>query len=227
MVDSTIHPLTDWLSLVSFVTVPLINSPGFPMSDLASRIAQFEKMAEADPQNELGHFSLGRAYLDAGRNADAAQSFRRSVGLNPNLSKAYQLLAEALLKDGHRDEAIERLTEGVKVADARGDLMPKNSMIALLKDLGAPVPQLREAGKTEAGEGEVLCSRCGQVKRKLPSPPMRNKQGQEIFDKVCADCWREWIGMGTKVINEMRLPLSDPSAQKIYDQHMYDFLNLR
>ena len=32
--------------------------------------------------------------------------------------------------------------------------------------------------------------------------------------------------MGTKVINELRLPLNDPQAQKIYDQHMMDFLTL-
>ena len=36
------------------------------MSDTASRIEQFKKMAEADPTNELGHFSLGRAYLPIG-----------------------------------------------------------------------------------------------------------------------------------------------------------------
>ena len=48
-----------------------------------------------------------------------------------------------------------------------------------------------------------------------------------IYNSTCADCWREWIGMGTKVINEMRLPLSDPQAQKIFDQQMIEFLNLK
>ena len=37
----------------------------------ADRIAQFEKMASADPTNEMAHFSLGKAYLDAGRHAEA------------------------------------------------------------------------------------------------------------------------------------------------------------
>ena len=32
--------------------------------------------------------------------------------------------------------------------------------------------------------------------------------------------------MGTKVINELRLPLSDPQAQKVWDQHIREFLNL-
>jgi Fe-S cluster biosynthesis and repair protein YggX len=33
--------------------------------------------------------------------------------------------------------------------------------------------------------------------------------------------------MGTKVINELRLPMNDPQAQKIYEQHMVEFLGLR
>ena len=60
----------------------------------------------------------------------------------------------------------------------------------------------------------------------MATAPFRNAQGQMIQEKICADCWREWIGMGTKVINELRLPLNDPQAQKIYDQHMLEFLNL-
>ena len=43
----------------------------------ADRIAQFEKMAAADPTNEMAHFSLGNAYLQTGRFAEAAQSLER------------------------------------------------------------------------------------------------------------------------------------------------------
>src|SRR5436305_14581535 len=99
------------------------------MADINSRIEQFRKMAEADPDNELGHFSLGRAYFDAEMLPEAVASFQRVVGINPKLSKVYQLLGGALLKLGQRDQAIERLTAGVKMADERGDLMPKNEMI--------------------------------------------------------------------------------------------------
>jgi predicted Zn-dependent protease len=57
------------------------------MSQTDSRIEQFKKMAEADPNNELGHFSLGKAYLDAGQTAGAIQSLQRSLDLNPNTAK--------------------------------------------------------------------------------------------------------------------------------------------
>jgi Fe-S cluster biosynthesis and repair protein YggX len=198
------------------------------MAEISARIEQFRKMAEADPDNELGHFSLGRAYFDAEMMPEAVVSFDRVVQLNPKLSKVYQLMASALLKLNRRDEAIEQLTAGVKMADQRGDLMPKNEMIRMLNDLGAPVPELKNAAADRAPtDGEVLCHRCGKVKPKMAHPPFSNAQGKMLQEKICADCWREWIGMGTKVINELRLPLSDPRAQKEFDRHMYEFLNLK
>jgi Fe-S cluster biosynthesis and repair protein YggX len=197
------------------------------MPDTNPRIEQFRKMAEADPDNELGHFSLGRAYLDAGQNADAIKSFQRALELNPNIAKVYQLLATALLAENRKPEAIEHLTKGAEIAAARGDMMPQREMIQTLKDLGAPIPtSIASAPEPVVGEGQILCNRCGQVRPKQARPPFSNAQGKEIYEKICAPCWREWIGMGTKVINELRLPLSDPQAQKIFDQHMKEFLNL-
>jgi Fe-S cluster biosynthesis and repair protein YggX len=91
------------------------------------------------------------------------------------------------------------------------------------------MPELTQksaASPAQVGEGQIVCTRCGQVKPKMAHAPFSNAQGKLIHEKICADCWREWIGMGTKVINELRLPLSDPQAQKVFDQHMMEFLNL-
>jgi Fe-S cluster biosynthesis and repair protein YggX len=193
-----------------------------------SRIEQFRKMATDDPGNALGHFSLGRELLNAGHYEDAVRSMARVVEIDPNISRAYQHMATALLKLGRRDEAIERLTAGAGVAHSRGDMMPKSEMIKTLRELGAPVPEeLSGAQKAvEVGEGQVHCKRCGRVAARLPRPPMRNAFGQEIYDNTCADCWREAIGFGTKVINELRLPMTDPQASKMWDQHIREFLNL-
>ena len=191
-------------------------------------IERFQKMAEADPTNELGHFSLGRALLDAGRYQEAAASLSRVVELNPNMGRAYQLLAQALLKLDQRDQAVERLTQGVKIATARGETLPKREMIEMLKELGAPVPveETVAAPAPAVGEGEVVCKRCGLTRPKLPKPPMRGEFGKEIFENICANCWRDAIAMGTKVINELRLPLDDPKAGKIWDQQIREFLHL-
>lgn len=190
-------------------------------------INQLQNQADADPKDEIAHFSLGRALLESGDAAEAAKSLQRVIALNPNISKAYQLLGDAQLKTGHRDYAIQTLTEGVNVAQRRGDLMPKNDMIKMLQDLGAPVPQFADPRSTPVGEGQVFCKRHGGTGPKLEKPPFRNPFGQEIYENICANCWKEAIAFGTKVINELRLPLSDPQAQKMWDQHIREFLNLK
>jgi Fe-S cluster biosynthesis and repair protein YggX len=192
-----------------------------------SRIEQFRKMASDDPGNALGHFSLGRELLNAGRAEEAVPSFERVIEIDPNLSRAYQLLGIAMLRLDRRDDAIARLTQGVTVAHERGDVLPKNEMARMLKDLGAPVPELSSPRQAVAvGEGQVQCKRCGRVAASLPRQPMRNDCGNEIYDNICADSWREAIGYGTKVINELRLPMNDPQASKLWDQHIREFLNL-
>jgi Fe-S cluster biosynthesis and repair protein YggX len=194
----------------------------------AARIEQFRKMASDDPNNELGHFSLGRALLDDNQPGEAAKSFQRVIALNPNLSKAYQLLAQAQLAQDQKDLAIETLRNGAAVAHRRGDLMPKNEMLRILKEMGIEMPELESKKESiQVGEGQIVCSRCSQIKPRMANPPFRNKQGELIQAHACAECWQEWIRMGTKVINELRLPLSDPQAGRVYDQHMMEFLNLQ
>src|SRR5206468_11281572 len=106
-----------------------------------SRIEQFRKMATDDPDNALGHFSLGRELLNADQPAEAVASFERVLRIDPNLSRAYLLLATALLQADRRDDAVSRLTTGLKVAHERGDVLPRNEMTKMLSDLGAPVPE--------------------------------------------------------------------------------------
>ena len=52
------------------------------MAEQSMRIEQFRKMAGDDPDNELGHFSLGRALLEGGEYAEAISSFDRVIELN-------------------------------------------------------------------------------------------------------------------------------------------------
>src|SRR6478736_1381895 len=111
------------------------------MSQLQERIAQFRKMATDDPDNELGHFRLGQLLMEAGDFAEASKSFERTLELSPEFSKVFQLLGECLVKLDQKDKAIEVWTRGWKVADERGDKMPRDSMASLLAKNGAPLPQ--------------------------------------------------------------------------------------
>jgi tetratricopeptide (TPR) repeat protein len=196
-------------------------------TNTAAAIERFRSLIAANPNDEIASFSLGRALLDAGDAAEAAKSFQRVIALNPNIAKAYQLLGEAQLQTGHRDLAVQTLSEAVHVAHRRGELMTKDEASAKLKELGAPVPQFADPRTQVVSAGEVFCKRHGGVGPKLEKAPFRTAFGQEIFENTCANCWREAIGFGTKVINELRLPLADPQAQKAWDQHIREFLNLK
>ena len=204
------------------------------MNDPTQRIAQLQKMANDDPNNELGHFSLGKAYLEAGRPGDAVPSLKRVIELRRSLSKAYQLLGDAYEKLGQRDRAVGIMREGVAVADEFGDVMPRDAMVHMLESWGETPPALKTstatAGVQQPGSSSAIagfrCSRCGRPDSPLPKAPFKGALGQRIFQNVCAHCWREWIPTGTKVINEFGLLLSSPAGQQTYDQYMQEFLQL-
>jgi tetratricopeptide (TPR) repeat protein len=123
------------------------------MSSLHDRIAQFRKMATDDPENELGHFRLGQLLLEDNQFADAAKSFERTLELSPQFSKVYQLLGECHVKLGQKDRAVEVWTTGYKVADERGDKMPRDAMGKLLTEHGAPIPKTEEPAADDGGPG--------------------------------------------------------------------------
>lgn len=203
------------------------------MNELDQRIAQFQKMANDDPSNELGHFSLGRALLEAGRPGDALPSLKRVIELRRTMSKAYQILGEAYEKLGRRDDAVKIMTEGIKVSDELGDVMPRDTMIRLLESWGETPPPTKSRSIRAAPEGVsgaskpgFRCSRCGRPDSQLPKTPFKGALGQRVFENVCSYCWKEWIPTGTKVINELGLILSSPAGQQAYDQYMQEFLQL-
>jgi len=202
--------------------------------DIEARIQQFANMVEADPDNELGHFSLGKALLDAGRFSEAVRPLQRTLQLNPTYSKAYHLLGRAQLESGLRQEALVTLKRGYEVAAERGDVMPRNEIATLLAELGEALPDATGTAVPPAKQQPALggqadgfqCSRCGRPHGKMPERPFKGPLGEKILACVCQECWREWIGMGTKVINEMGLQLSDPRSQSIYDEYMKEFLQI-
>src|SRR5438094_822548 len=117
----------------------------FIMSPLQERIAQFRKMANDDPENELGHFRLGQLLMEDGQLEEAVKSFRKTLELSPQFSKVYQLLGNALIKLDRKDEAIATLKQGFDIADERGDNIPREEMSKLLVQLGQAAPMPKKA----------------------------------------------------------------------------------
>ena len=127
----------------------------------ADRIAQFEKMAREDATNDMAHFSLGNAYLQSGRAAEAAQAFENCVAINPVMSKAYQLGGQAMIDAGWADKAAIFLSKGYEVAMGRGDRMPQEAMAELLRKIGRepPAPKSNANPVSEPSGGGFVCRR--------------------------------------------------------------------
>jgi tetratricopeptide (TPR) repeat protein len=208
------------------------------MSQLQDRIAQFRKMANDDPDNELGFYRLGQLLLEDKQYAEAIQNFRRTLEMNPHFSKVYSLLAQSLLQNQQREEAINVLRQGFHIADERGDNMPRDEMARLLVELGEPAPASKKettpAGGAAGGAAGTAGFRCqrpgclyGARARQLAKAPLSDEIGQRIQAMVCAECWNEWLrNYSIKVINELRLDLSTERGQEEYDRYMKEFLGL-
>lgn len=200
------------------------------MSDLERRIAQFERMASADPENEMAHFSLGNAYLQSGRAAEAAGSFEACIRVAPEMSKAYQLCGQAMIDAGWADKAVAVLKKGYEVAAGKGDRMPQEAIAKLLESIGRTPPQLAAEVELKAAElresGTFICQRTGRPGHQLEKPPFKGAVGEWIHHNISAETWKEWIGQGTKVINELRLDLSRDQDAETYDRHMREYLGV-
>lgn len=80
-------------------------------------------------------------------------------------------------------------------------------------------------------ETTVACVKCSKQGARMKQPPFRAGTkladlGAEIQSKICASCYREWIDMSVKLVNEMRLDTTDPRGQALWLDQMKNFLNL-
>lgn len=193
--------------------------------DPDTRIAQFRKLIEEDPTSDMAHFSLGQALSQAGRFDEAAAAFTRCVELNPAMTKGFQLAGAAFMAAGRDEQAKEVLTRGYEEAATRGDLMPKKAIGELLTQLGATVPEV--SGDAAAPPtGDFRCTKTGRMGTRLPRPPFRTGVGGWIQANIARETFDEWIRLGTKVINELRLDLSRDEHDAAYDYAMRRFLGI-
>lgn len=64
-------------------------------TDREQAIALYRQGLEICPDDEIAHYELGMALVDAGRTAEAAQAFRAALKINPDFADAKKQL-EAL-----------------------------------------------------------------------------------------------------------------------------------
>lgn len=72
----------------------------------------------------------------------------------------------------------------------------------------------------------LTCSRCKRTTEAMPRPPVPGPTGAEIHEHVCPACWKEWLGMQVKYINEYRLSPLDPKHFEFLMEQARAFLGL-
>jgi len=194
--------------------------------DPQTRITQFQRLIADDPTNDMAYFSLANAFLQADRYDEAGDTFAKCAQINEAMTKAYQLAGDAYIKAGKVDQAKVVLTKGYIEATTRGDLMPKKAIAELLESINTAIPEVE--GKPEIAqekpEGDFKCLKSGQMGTKIARQPFRNAMGEWIFANISQETFNEWISLGTKIINELRLDLSRDDHDAVYEYAMRIFL---
>ncbi|GMR07362.1 MAG: oxidative damage protection protein [Gammaproteobacteria bacterium] len=69
----------------------------------------------------------------------------------------------------------------------------------------------------------VQCVKLGKQAEGLPAAPVPGELGKRIYENVCQEAWQLWLKQQTILINEHRLSMIDPEAQKFLQQQMQAF----
>jgi len=71
---------------------------------------------------------------------------------------------------------------------------------------------------------DVTCTRCGQTRAGFERPPFPGAIGQQIVERICQDCWGQWLRQQKMLINHYGLNVMDPQARSFLKQNMQAFL---
>lgn len=62
----------------------------------------------------------------------------------------------------------------------------------------------------------VQCIKLGKQAEGLERPPIKGELGQRVFESVSKEAWKLWIAHSTMIVNENRLELGTPQANKLW-----------
>lgn len=86
------------------------------------REALFQKMVRDFPDSPMGHFSLGRLYLDERRWMDAIKSLQTAVELDGTYAAAWVALGDAFLGTANTIEAKRAWTQALETPLGKRDV---------------------------------------------------------------------------------------------------------
>ncbi len=99
-------------------------------------IAKYEALLKARPNDELLHFSLGKALLDAGRVPEAEAHLQTALGMKPGWMIVAILLAKIALQKNDKATARAMFEKGLELAIAQDHEGPEEECRAELAKLG-------------------------------------------------------------------------------------------
>ena len=92
------------------------------------RESMFRQVLEIDADDTLANYGIGSIAVEKGDWENARIHLERVISQDPKYSVAYLALGKAYKGLGLMNEARQTWNEGIKVAAAKGDLMPANQM---------------------------------------------------------------------------------------------------
>lgn len=92
------------------------------------REGMFRQVLEIDPDDTLANYGIGSIAVEKHDWKLAIEHLEKVIAADPKYSVAYLALGKALVGVGEKTRAKEVFQAGVKVAAAKGDLMPANQM---------------------------------------------------------------------------------------------------
>ena len=73
---------------------------------------------------------------------------------------------------------------------------------------------------------DVTCARCAQTREGAGKVGLPGSLGAEVEERICAECWSEWLATQIRVINHYGLrPAVKEDRDKLYG-FTREFLNL-
>ena len=101
----------------------------------SEREAMFLHMVGEFPDSPMGHFSLGRLYVDEKRWAEAVRALQSAVRLDPSYAAAFVSLGDAHAALGQKDSAREAWQRAIETPLGKRDLSLQSDLEQRLRDL--------------------------------------------------------------------------------------------
>lgn len=104
----------------------------YPTTD---RLAQLQKLHEADPSDPFCTYGIGMEHAKAGRRDEAIAWFERTLTTEPTYCYAYYQLGKTMAEAERPAEARDALERGIEAAIKAGDQHASEELTALLETI--------------------------------------------------------------------------------------------